>query len=324
MLALPVTNEPPAVRVNVRGQRYVFHGAQGGRVLQLERRDGVAGDRDAIQVGYQDRRLTSFRYQPQRLARAFMARVGLALAKRERAVFEWSGIDLPADQAVEFRALAEGRGVEFRNDSKAALRPVVTLNWMDGASSNLGTNRFESVEVPPGAIQRLVMDQWPSAARLRSELDLNADGTAEQVSELAGTPVSSGGDRGEYQMSSSRLTTLSGLSQGGSFQVSGMLAPLSEEPSHAEALELRGGLATLFVPETTVAPPPRIQVDYDQLTKTVTMRWASAASFAVEETDDLQARTWKPVAAMPAIIGDRSVLRLPAGARERFFRLRQR
>lgn len=181
MLALPTTNPPPTVQINVRSNHYFFHAAHGGRLLQLEQRSGLTGDRDAMSMGYENGRLSSMRFSPQHPATNFTPRIGMALSERERAVFEWSGLPVGAGTAVEFKALSPQRGVEFHNDTGAAVQPTLTLTWVDGASSSFGTNQFDSPGVPPGAVQRLFVHDWPVAAQMRSEIDLNRDGVPDTV-----------------------------------------------------------------------------------------------------------------------------------------------
>jgi hypothetical protein len=188
MLALPITNPPPLVQINVRGSHYFFHAAQGGRLLQLEQCGGVPGDRDEMSMGYDNGRLSLMRFSPQHRATNFIPRIGMVLGERERAVFEWRNLAVAAKNAVQFKALSTQRGVEFRNDTSSTLYPTLTLIWVDGASSTYGTNVFDPVEVPPGAVQRLFIHNWPTATQMRSELDLNRDGEADQVAVLAAKP----------------------------------------------------------------------------------------------------------------------------------------
>jgi hypothetical protein len=322
MLTVPVTNEPPKVSVNVRGSRYVFHGAQGGRLMQLERRDAAAGDRDVIQVGYEGARLASFSFRPQRVTSDFEARMGLALARRERAVFQWSGMELLAGQTVEFRALAVGRGVEWRNQSQAPLRPVIRLSWVDGPSSIYGTNRFQSIAVPPGAAQRLILVDWPHAHRLRSEVDLNADGTPELVDDLPGTAVRETDASYPYGVTSPRFTTLAGMSRSGNFAVSGMLEPNFPDTSRGLNWKLRGSFTTLYSPEVSFALPV-LQATCDAQSRTVVLRWEGPSGFVLEESEDLGSPVWRLNPILPSAMGSESVVSLEVNARARFFRLRR-
>lgn len=189
MLALPATNPPPNVRINARGSHYYFHAAQGGRMLQLEQHDGVAGDQEQMQIGYEAGRLASMRFSPERPATNFNARVGMQLGVRQSAVFDCSGLSVPSGRAVEFKALDMARGIEVRNDTGEVLHPTLTVTWVDGPSANYGTNRFVLPEVPAGAVQHAVVHDWPVASQVRSEIDINGDGVPDRTEIVTGVAV---------------------------------------------------------------------------------------------------------------------------------------
>jgi hypothetical protein len=181
MLFTPLTNPPPAVQINVRSNYYLFHAAYGGRMLQIERRDGVPGDTDQVRVLLETGRVASVRFTPQRQASDFNVRAMLTPAARQRVVFELGGMTLPENSGAEFRVLNETRGLELQNDTGGALQPFITVRWSDGASQSSGSRQFGPLEVPPGAVQQIFIQNWPVTTELRSEIDLDRDGAPEQV-----------------------------------------------------------------------------------------------------------------------------------------------
>jgi hypothetical protein len=182
MLVVPSTNPPPDLAINVRSNHYTFHAANGGRLFQLERRDGVSGDTDHMNMAYEDGRLAEMRYTPQQGAGDIRARVGLRPVGHQSVVFELSGLEVPAGGTAALRALPAEPGVELRNESSVAVRPVLAAQWSDGPSGQHGTNQFSLLELPPGAAQRLVIADWPVVQQLRVETDLDRDGTPDVVS----------------------------------------------------------------------------------------------------------------------------------------------
>jgi hypothetical protein len=180
-LFYPVTNPPPHIQVNVRGSNHMFGAMHSGRLFTVEQSAGVAGDTDSADVAYEAGRLSAVRYSPQRDASNLSARIGLSLGERQSAVFEWSHVAVPGGATASFRALPAARGVEFQNDSTAAIRPDFAVCWLDGPSGNHGTNHFGPFDVPAGAIQRLLIHDWPTASQVRSEIDLNRDGVPDRI-----------------------------------------------------------------------------------------------------------------------------------------------
>jgi hypothetical protein len=188
MLFVPVTNPPPAVQINVRSNHYTFHAAHAGRSLQIERRDGVPGDTDHVTVLLETGRVASVRYTPQHQASDFNVRAMLTPGARQRVVFELAGVTIPANAGGEFRILNEARGLEFRNDTGSPVQPLIAARWSDGASGRYGTSQFGPFDVPAGAVQQVFVQDWPVASQLRSEIDLDRDGTVDQVQIVSANP----------------------------------------------------------------------------------------------------------------------------------------
>lgn len=188
LLALPTKAPPPATQINVRGAHYYFHATHGGVALQLEQNGGVAGDTDGVGVGLDpSNRLASLRYTPQRLSSNFNARVGMLLGDRQTAVFDFGGFRLGGGRSVEVVAQPGTRGVGVRNDAGAVLPFTLNVQHVDGESSMVATNTYGPFSLPTGAVLRLSIDNWPAATHLRSELDLNGDGTTDVTSVLGST-----------------------------------------------------------------------------------------------------------------------------------------
>ena len=53
---------------------------------------------------------------------------------------------------------------------------------------------FGPFTVPTGAVHCVVLQDWPRVKQVRSELDLNGDGTPDQVTIVTGTEIDSDGD----------------------------------------------------------------------------------------------------------------------------------
>jgi hypothetical protein len=189
LLFTPATNPPPSVQINVRGSHYYVHAAQAGRMFQLEQWAGVAGDRDYVSFGSESNLPSVLHYTPQRRADNFRMRVGLMPSAEQRLVFEWSGLSVSGGEAVGFRALPSQLGAEFINDGSRLLQPTYTVTWADVPVARHGTRVFGPFEVPPGAVQRIVVQDWPAASQLRHEIDLNRDGTPDRVEIVGGSLV---------------------------------------------------------------------------------------------------------------------------------------
>jgi hypothetical protein len=181
MLIVPATNPPPDIEINVRSNRYEFFTGAQGQLFHLERRDGVGGDLDRMTLALTNGRLDTLRYTPQRPAADFSARLLQSSGTSQRTVFEWSGLSVAAGATLEFRSLPAMRGVEIHPDVGDPAQYVLTVNWSDGADASPGIRHFGPFEVPAGAAQRVVIQDWPIVTQVRSELDLDQDGTPDQV-----------------------------------------------------------------------------------------------------------------------------------------------
>jgi hypothetical protein len=187
--AFPATNPPPTVQINVRSNHYVFRAANAGRFLQVERHDGVPGSQDQVSLQMETARVAGLRFTPQHPAMDIVVRGALEPAAGQRVICDWSGAGIPAGAAAEFRLLNSTRGFEFRNDTGAATQPTVTLRISDAATSNHTTAVFGPFNVPAGALQQIFIHDWPVAHQVRSEVDLDRDGTADQVRIVAANPA---------------------------------------------------------------------------------------------------------------------------------------
>ncbi|MCI0533612.1 MAG: LamG domain-containing protein [Verrucomicrobiales bacterium] len=189
MLFMPATNPPPSIQINVRGPHYYIHTTQAGRMLQLEQFDGVAGDRDDAAIVTESNLVTGLRYTPQRQAQNLRMRIGSRPSPQQRLVFEWSDLSVNAGETVGFKTLPSQLGAELINEGTTPLRPSYTVTWADVSSTQHGTRVFGPFELLPGAVQRLLVQDWPAATQLRSEIDLNRDGTTDRIDIVAGNLV---------------------------------------------------------------------------------------------------------------------------------------
>jgi hypothetical protein len=190
-LFLPMENAAPTVNSNVRGPHYFFHAANSGRMFQLEQFNGVKGNRDGFQTGYDNKMLERVSFTPQSRADNFRMRIGMITGDQDRAVFELAGLDVTGGQTAGFKALPGQRGIEFTNDTPNAVNPMYNVTTLDGTSATYAKNSFGPFEVPAGALQRVTVADWPRGQRLRSEIDLDRDGVFDIVSVLVPTHVPS-------------------------------------------------------------------------------------------------------------------------------------
>jgi hypothetical protein len=189
------TNNYPSIDIqaNVRQDgRYLFHTAQNGCLLQLEVLNAHGGDTEFLGIGctnqITNQLVRSFYYMPARPATVFWPKVGLSLGTNEHAVFRWYGLNLGGGDLVEFRALPEASAVELANYSANTLSPSVVLNWASANNAVFGTNAFTLPPIPPNAVQRLTLTQWPPVAgKLSVGMDTNGDGVIDYTQIIQGT-----------------------------------------------------------------------------------------------------------------------------------------
>lgn len=194
-LLFPASNSIPEITVHQRGTNaHLFHAAAGGTMLQLDCASGQPGLSNRIRLSAVSNRLSSFRFIPEAAASNFTPRIGFQLATNASAVFQWMGLSGEAGRTQEFRALPDRRAVEYRNDTGRPSTHHLRVDAVDGASSNLTCAVFGPFTVPAGAIHGLVLQDWPRGRQARSELDLDADGTPDQVTTVSGIELDSDGD----------------------------------------------------------------------------------------------------------------------------------
>ena len=158
-LNLPMTAPPPAVKINVRGSHYYFNTAQGGRLMQLENLAAVAGDQDQVNLSYQDSRLSSFRFSPQRPAVNFIPRFGWFWATASALSSNGKVCSSTEARVSNSKLDPTQRGVELINDNTDKVTFELLAQTVDGPSGNATTYRFGPFEFarrdPAGCIQRL-------------------------------------------------------------------------------------------------------------------------------------------------------------------------
>jgi hypothetical protein len=68
------------------------------------------------------------------------------------------------------------------------------VDAVDARTTNNTCAVFGPFNVPTGAVHCVVLQDWPRVKQVRSELDLNADGTPDQVTMVTGAEIDSDGD----------------------------------------------------------------------------------------------------------------------------------
>jgi hypothetical protein len=194
-LIVPHSNGIPTINVNTRDTNgHIFHVAAGGTMLQLETASDEPARSHRVTLGLHSNQLASFRFTPQGAHSNFIPRVGFVVHSNASAAFQWMGLAGEGGRAQEFRALKSRRAVEYCNETT---RPTTHHLRIDAVDSNTANNTcaiFGPFNVPTGAVHCVVLHDWPRVKQVRSELDLNADGTPDQVTVVTGTEIDSDGD----------------------------------------------------------------------------------------------------------------------------------
>lgn len=183
------------VELNVRaGRPSLFHVSDNGISLQLESNQGTPGRRDRITLGAHSNQLASFRYVPQTTHSNFISRVGMSIHSNSSVTFQWTGLAAQAGRVQEFRALRDRRAVEYCNDTTHSNRHSLRIDAVGGSREKNASTVYGPFDVPPGAIHCVVLHEWPRVQQVRSELDLNADGTPDEIKIVTGTEVDTDSD----------------------------------------------------------------------------------------------------------------------------------
>ena len=194
-ILLPISNGIPAIDIHMRGSNAnIFHVAAGGTMLQLEMADSTPGLSNRVRLTAISNQLSSFRFTPQAAVSNFVPRIGFTISNRACATFQWIGLDAVGNRTQEFRALKSRRAVDYRNDTGKPTQHYLRIDAVDGATTNNTCTVFGPFNVPTGAVHCVVLHDWPRVREVRSELDLNADGTPDLVTVVTGTEVDSDGD----------------------------------------------------------------------------------------------------------------------------------
>lgn len=195
-LFLPLAKGAPSIQVNSRGGDYLYYSGQGGHLFQLQVFNGVAGATDAIQVDYENNRLSSFRFALDQDGPQIVPKVGLNMGERERALFRWHQLNIQGSDAVAFKANREQRAVEFTNETSQDKKHYLVLDTVDGASETHGTSLFGPFSVPKDAVHRTTIADWPMGKELLSEIDRDGDGIFETSTSVTGQDCSSDDEDG--------------------------------------------------------------------------------------------------------------------------------
>ena len=127
-------------------------------------------------------------FTPQQTTTSFVPRVGLAIDEEESALFHWLGLAVPGGTSVGFGADKAARAVSFDNNTGAVTHHMLTLDYGSGANESYGRMLYGPFDVPAGASQRVVLANWPEVNEVRSELDLDRDGTVDESTTVTGHP----------------------------------------------------------------------------------------------------------------------------------------
>ncbi len=194
-LLVPMSNGIPAIDIHMRGTNAnAFHFAAGGTMLQLEMPESSPGHSNRVRLTTVSNQLSSFRFTPQQAHSNFTPRIGFALSNGASATFQWIGLEAVGNRTQEFRALKSKRAVDYRNDSGKPTQHYLRVDAVDARTTNNNCVVFGPFTVPTGAVHSVVLHDWPRVKQVRSELDLNGDGTPDQVTVVSGAEIDSDGD----------------------------------------------------------------------------------------------------------------------------------
>ena len=190
-----ISNTLPVITVNVRDTNaHIFHAAANGTLLQLEVSRGQPATSNQIRLGAISNQLASFQFRPQVTISNFIPRIGFAISNGACATFQWLGLEAVSNKTQEFRALKNERAVDYRNDTGKPTQHYLRIDAVDCGTSNNTCAVFGPFNVPTGAVHCVVLQDWPRVKQVRSELDLNADGTPDQMTMVTGAEIDSDGD----------------------------------------------------------------------------------------------------------------------------------
>lgn len=194
-LLVPMSNGIPAIDIHMRGSNAnAFHVAAGGTMLQLEMPESSPGHSNRVRLTTISNQLSSFQFTPQQAHSNFTPRIGFALGNGASATFQWIGLNAAGNRTQEFRALKSRRAVGYKNDSGRPTQHYLRVDAVDARTTNNTCTVFGPFNVPTGAVHGVVLHDWPRVKQVRSELDLNADGTPDQVTVVSGAEIDSDGD----------------------------------------------------------------------------------------------------------------------------------
>ena len=175
-----------SIQANVHGSNYLFHAAQGGRLFQCQVRNGVSGDTDNLTLNREpSHALSSVSYAPARNGVQMVPMVGMNLGGKDRVLYKWGQLNIPAGEAIEVKAMPEQRGVQLMNRSSAVLRPILLLHCVN---TNLGgvTNIYGPLEIPAHGAQQISLPEWPSVSRIKVQTGITTNGTFQTAAMVTG------------------------------------------------------------------------------------------------------------------------------------------
>jgi len=183
----PPTNSPPKeIRVNVRDSDWRFFAGESGVLCLMETANSPIGGQDIIRVKAEPNNgpLAALEYISNRNLQYAQPLVGVISSNAPSSLYQWYSLYLQEGQAMEFGGDRATGGAVFRNHSDSPLH--FSLRAYRNGPQTLTTNDFGPFTVPPHAVHRVTFTGWPTAT-LRSELDLDGDGSPESVTFL--TPL---------------------------------------------------------------------------------------------------------------------------------------
>ena len=161
-------DDAPAIHMRLEGGHFMHHSAQGGAVFQIEGHELAAGSDVRLLPQLRDGKLLGAEIVSSEIA-SIEPRIGLVVGDRQRAVYRWAGLTLPAGHAVTVARHVDDTGVALTNHGDEAISYYLTQQLVDGETESVEDRMFGPFDVPAHATHHVSARRWPSG-RLVSEV----------------------------------------------------------------------------------------------------------------------------------------------------------
>ena len=158
------------------------------RVFSLSLRNATVQTEDRVELSSNPSgQLQSLVYKPQAAHGQSWSKIGLRPTEDETVVFIWSGLEVGDQERAEFEIVDTPMpAVSYRNGTADTTQHDLLVEMVAGSNDIAETLLFENIDVPREGSQTVTLEGWPKDLRLRSDIDLDGDGTVDVSSLLDG------------------------------------------------------------------------------------------------------------------------------------------